>query len=466
MKQIMFILIFLLAPGVAFAGPVPMDFAYGALVTIKGDGALFEFDLPFFVYETVADPHLGDIRVFNGDKQVVPHTLLTTPPREKKTSKTYKQELKPVPLFPVFSASQEREDPVSVHIETNGKGAVLDVFGGKVIDEDFFLESYILDMSALEKQPLALKLAWTHESSNFVTNVDIFSSNDLSKWIRIVSKAALADIEFGGHRLFRDTISLSGRGGKYLKLTWPKGRENIQITSVDALFSIYTGPGKFVPKRKRRNLDITAFMGEHANQYLFDSSGLFPIDLLNVKLPQNNTLVKANIFCRATKSASWNLVYSGLLYDLIIDKTRLANENISVSPELCRYWRIDVESGGGGLGSGLPVMTLEYLPHKLCFVARGNSPFTLAFGNYKIRSDTAHVDPLLAGLSIDKKQIFIKSAHIGEKYMLAGIDALTEPEPPLPWRRIILWIVLVAGVLIVGLMAFLLFRQMSVQSRG
>ena len=51
------------------------DFAYGMPIEADGEAALYEIEIPAAVYRTVTRSDLGDIRVFNGQGEVVPHAL-------------------------------------------------------------------------------------------------------------------------------------------------------------------------------------------------------------------------------------------------------------------------------------------------------------------------------------------------------------------------------------------------------
>ncbi|HEX2933303.1 MAG TPA: DUF3999 family protein, partial [Candidatus Binatia bacterium] len=74
MKAIVFI--FMIMPSLAVAAADrPDDFAYGMTIHADGQEALYEIDIPPAVYRGVSRSDLGDIRIFNGQGEVVPHAL-------------------------------------------------------------------------------------------------------------------------------------------------------------------------------------------------------------------------------------------------------------------------------------------------------------------------------------------------------------------------------------------------------
>jgi hypothetical protein len=61
----------------------------------------------------------------------------------------------------------------------------------------------------------------------------------------------------------------------------------------------------------------------------------------------------------------------------------------------------------------------------------------------------------------NKGNEYIGQAILGDELILMGEDAL-QPKLVIPWQRILLWTVLVRGVLILGVMAMRLFKQINV----
>ena len=73
MKTLVFLL--LLSQSSVFGAERPEDFAYGMLIHADAQEALYEIEIPAAVYHGVTRADLGDVRVFNGQGEVVPHGL-------------------------------------------------------------------------------------------------------------------------------------------------------------------------------------------------------------------------------------------------------------------------------------------------------------------------------------------------------------------------------------------------------
>jgi hypothetical protein len=96
-----------------------------------------------------------------------------------------------------------------------------------------------------------------------------------------------------------------------------------------------------------------------------------------------------------------------------------------------------------------------WYPQELLFVARGDGPYTLAYGSGRVRRDDAPIDAVLANLD-EESRTRIREATLGAPYDLGGKDVLAAPRS---WRREILWAVLIGAVVVLGAFALRLFRE-------
>ena len=449
-KLILILLLMAVLPVSAWAANLaPADFAYGLALEVDQDAPLYEVDLPQSIYEAVTQRNLGDIRVFNQQGEVVPHTLWIGRPETVPAAP-----LAPVPFFPLSGPVAESPQSLSMHVITGQNGIIVDVDTAPSPNHTE-VSAYILDASQLHEHPDQLEIRWPDNIENLVVNVDIDVSQDLSRWSRLVSAAALADISFQGNRLTRRHIRLPRYNGRYLRLSWPAGPRGVTITGIRAHFpTTPTGPPRLWKTLK-------AGSPEKPDEYLFDSQGFFPVDRLEILPPQRNTLSRATLFSRSQADAPWHAVHSGLVYNLEVEGNRLSSEIIHQAPNQDRFYKLQVDSGGGGLGAGLPELKIGWTQQRLYFVARGQGPYTLAYGNASAAGEAAPLDPLLGSLDHQKDSLFIKPARLGSPVELGGPERLKKPIPPGLWKVYTLWTVLVLGVLLLGAMAWRIYRQMN-----
>jgi hypothetical protein len=196
--------------------------------------------------------------------------------------------------------------------------------------------------------------------------------------------------------------------------------------------------------------------------YDFDLHGNFPVDRIKIDLPQPNTVVRARLLSRNNTKEPWKQRYQGVLYILQREGHVLSDAPVPLSGKSDSYWRLEVEQGGGGLGSGVPRLEMGWIPHRLVFVARGEMPFTLAFGAASVEPEKSDIADVVKRLEQRQgEQGYIKLAHTGTRFELGGKQRLQPPLPPLPWKKWLLWAVLITGVLLLAWMARGLYRQMN-----
>jgi len=436
----------------------PHDFAYGIPLEVDGDGALYSFDLPDEVCRYISRSDLGDLRIFNGYSEVVPHLLR---PGVKQVER--KREPVELPYFAIREAGGEGAAQLQINIATDENGAVVNFWQRGEGLEQSVVRRYLIDASSQQEPLEKLLLEWDDTAEDFLVSVTLESSNDLSNWSPLVSNAALASFNQGGYRLRRGEIKLPPlTRAKYYRLSWPLGEKGIRLK---ALHALPLSQGDEKPRRWRHYTPT----GDAARpgEYEFHVEGHYPFDRARVKLPQGNTVVRARLFSRGTaKQSPWRERFHGLLYNLVREGQVLANDAIELTPVDDPYWKLEIETDGGGLGSGEPVLELGWVPQRVYFVARGEAPFTLAFAAAAVDRPNGDITSLLNTLEQSREgEGFIKSASPGSMYELGGRYRLEPTPQPLPWQQWLLWAILSIGVLIVALMARSLYQQMNNDNR-
>jgi hypothetical protein len=397
------------------------------------------------------------MRIFNGHNEVVPHLLKPGLQRGEATRE-------PVALrfFPLYQQSDAEGGDTQVHIATDSSGAVVDFWQRAPAEQKEEVQRYLIDASALDKPVEKLMLQWDETAGSFLVSVTLEYSNDLSNWKTLSERHTLAALSYEGYRLGQREIVLPSLRAKYFRLSWPLGEKGIQLRSLRAEVQ---REGDEVP----RQWLILSPSGEetHRGVYDFSVGGHFPVDRARVTLPQVNTVVRARLFSRAAGSETpWRLRHQGLLYNLLREGHTLRSDTIALPGVSDPHWRLEVEMDGGGIGRGMPQLELGWVAHRIYFVSRGETPFSLTYGAAEVAPSRSDLAPLLRTLQQSQKgNGFIKSAIPGSSYELGGERRLQPAPPPVPWKKWLLWSVLVLGVLLLALMARNLYRQMNESDR-
>ncbi|MFW6374090.1 MAG: DUF3999 domain-containing protein [Thermodesulfobacteriota bacterium] len=439
----------------AFAAhPSSADFAFGLVLKPEGPGAVYQVTPPEAVYRRVTRPDLGDIRVFNANGEPVPHALRRPDPAEAGEEPPWIS----LPFFPLFQAPSEEGGDVWLQIITDDTGAILRT-RPKNRDEADIPGAYLVDAGKLAEPPNALRLDWTQSGDSLVARVSVSAGRDLNEWVTLVPSTTLVRLRYGEHRLSRQTIQLPRPQARYLRISWPEAARSARITAVEARGLSKSG------RSARLYVQISGHSAEGEKPaFEFDAGGRFPADEVTVLLTEPNSLIQGALFSRPREEAEWRFRARGLFHHLVVEDTELVGDPVSISMVSDRYWRLEIESEDAGLGGSPPVLELGYIPHELLFLARGAGPFTLAFGSYQAEPAAAPANPLLQMVNRKDRGGLIRRASTGEMIPLAGADGLIPPPPPIPWKRYLLWAVLILGVAAVGWMAWGVYRQMQSSS--
>jgi hypothetical protein len=194
----------------------------------------------------------------------------------------------------------------------------------------------------------------------------------------------------------------------------------------------------------------------------FDLGGPVPVDRVQVLLPQDNTLIQAVLLVRDTPHSPESRVYQGHFYRVVHEGEHVDSAAVAVGRRAHRYWVLRVDGKGGGLGGAVPELNLEYFPEQLLFVARGPAPFRLLFGSHRADVSQFTAGELTALLPEPKRHTLARqTAEPGPSVIESGEAALQSPSPPLPLKTYLLWSVLVASVLLLGVICWRLVRSLE-----
>lgn len=434
------------------AAPAPTDFAYGCALPVSDTTGLYALELPLEVYRKLQRSDQGDLQVFNGAGQPVPQALRRRdPPRV--------QVRQPVPFFPLPANTQPPSQDLSVRVQRHSNGSIITLRSDATPAMAFQGYAYLLDLSGYTPTPNELELQWQQDASPEMISLRISESKDLAHWQTVRDKVVLAELAYNGGKVSRRSFTLPGPVAPYLRLDCRDCRRPLRLTGVTAV----SGP----PMRREQwqwqeltNEQVSNEQGWWRIEYRKPAG--FKVTALDLTFPQPNSLARAVIESRATADTPWHRIASGDFYRLDLQGTLLNSRFLPCPANSDRQWRLSVADSPSLAGrEQLPQLTLGWQPDELIFLGRGPGPYTLAFGSAKTQKDDTTQEALvLTALRQTGSSDRIHRVIPGAITVLAGEQALQPQAPPLPWQRILLWVVLVAGVGLVAMMARSILREM------
>ena len=439
------------------------EFAHRASLEFAPGQAIYQVELPLAVHQGARRGDLGDLRVFNGAGEVVPHALraVTSDPNEEPALD--------VKVFPYRASPQAAQvaGMPDARIELRHGGAVvIDVRGRSVATpSEERATAYFFDAGATDKPLKALKLDWEPAPGGFSGRVDLHASDDLRHWRALTTAAAILDLQMDGQRLELSRIEFPAARTRYLRMTWPAGQ------TMPAVRAASVEPAPLQVQTVRRSTEHEAQRADREGEYVVDLGAALRVQKVQVELPQQNTVSAIELSARARAADPWQRIDHATYYRLLHGGQEWRNPERTVSAAAARYWQLKVDSRGGGLGSGLPRLRVTWEPRLLVFVARGDGPFTLAFGHAKYAPADFRIEALIPGLS-ENKPVAVAEAALGPIDAASGAakprgtaDALYESLSGEQGRRWLLWAVLIVGVAILAVMAWRMAKGLGDSQR-
>lgn len=430
---------------IAAAAESPRDYAYAVPVEGVASDALYRVAVPRVVYESAAFADLRDLRVFNGADEVVPHAFR---PLERLSRKSAPVEL---PYFPLRGPRGARPDDLDLRLEKTAGRLSLKVTSRAAPGERQALLGYLIDASALKDPLSGLDLDWNLTGDSYVGAVRVEAGDDLKHWVAL-SADTLVSLSHGARRLERKTIEFRPYRAKYLRLTWTDPARAVKMKSVLGLLPEHA----VQPEREWKEIAAQPDAGRRGD-YRLEVGGLFPLDRLALRLPQENTVAPVQIYSRARPADEWTSVTRVIVYRLRQDGREIASPDIAIAMNSHRHWLLRVDSESGGIGSGTLIVRAGWTPREIVFTARGPGPFRMAYGNARARANALAIEALVPGWRTDSEPKLAPAAT-GAPQELAGAAAARQRLDLKKWS---LWGALLAGVALLAWMAWRLWRQMN-----
>lgn len=441
----------------------PNDFAWRASLVMPGGASLARVDVPVQALLRMQSSAAQDLRVFNAQGAVVPFAILRASDQSHLAPPARTHSYPAYPLLSSPPAGKASQSAVEVHVDRDGQHSSAWVHWGSApqttagADPSGESVQAVLFDTRDEKQTLeALELAAVLPN-NALVNLSVSSSADLKAWTPIAVKGPVfrfdgADAPASTTLQFLQPLRVQGR---YLRLAWD-GQMGVRVSALTGrVASAQAAPA---PVRAA----LPPGTPEAANSLSWALPFATPIAAVDVQATQNNTLVPVRIQGRHEAAQPWRALASALVYRL--DAVGLGSRNppTPLHGVSLRGLRVQASQGGMVLPEGLQA-TVEFAPLQVAFLASGTAPFTLAVG--RAQTPSAAVDAGVLGSVLPARLADLPVATVAD-VVLRSENAFADNTPGwlpagISLRTALLWLVLLVGVLVLGAVAYALFRQLG-----
>ena len=443
----------LLAAGHA-AAESPADFRSTAPITVSAPDALQRVTLPFEAYRD-GRGDFADLRVFNGRGEALPIAFAGAVEATRETPPSIALQ-----LFPVAGAQSAAGIPgdLDVMVRSNADGTIVSVQGRRPGVAAPRPVAWLLDASQVTKPMRALIVEWDAGPGTEIAKVSVEASDDLKSWRLIASRAPIVRLEQGGQKLSQPRVELGAQRAKYLRVTAEPAAFAMRAVQVELEEVVKPPP--------RSTLMVAATAGTKPGEYLFDLGARLPVEALRVVLPTPNSVAPFAVAAREADSGPWHGVTSATFYRLVRDGAEIQSPAVAIWPRAARHWSIQLDPRSPGIGAAAPSLEVAWRPAQIVFVARGEGPYQLAFGNPEAKRAVLAVSELIPGYQ-PRAELKLPESSVGAVRSNAGGDGawrqvMGDASP----RKALLWAILVAAVLVMGAMAWRLKRQMRAPHEG
>jgi hypothetical protein len=365
----------------------------------------------------------------------------------------------PMQIFPV--AAEERPDSpqgsVDVQVKSDANGTIVSVQGrtaGKPAPAR--TAAWIVDATRAGDSPVGrLVFSWNVQPGTEVVKVDVEASDDLKSWHRIASRAPLMHLERDGMTLEQNVVDLNGQKVKYLRITGEPAQFELQKVNAISMRMMARDP--FATRV------VDGSIGTQPGEYFFDLGARLPVQRARIILP-TNTVAPFTLSTREDDKMPWRRVMSGTFYNLVRDGATFESREQPVNSMPMRNLMAQRDLRSPPLMSP-PKLEVHWIPAQIVFVARGEGPYHLEFGQREAKSSILAVNQLIPDYK-SYAEWKVPEARVGD------VKANGPPEPA--WRaaigdtnprKVALWSILVVAVLVLAGMAWRLSKQIP-RSKG
>ncbi|RME34643.1 MAG: DUF3999 domain-containing protein [Gammaproteobacteria bacterium] len=434
----------------------PTDFRWGfPVIPAHSRAGIYEIELTGAVLGSCAHPDLGDLRLFGEHDNPVPFIIVEGNTATAAPSESWRE----VPHFPLYRAQgRPPAQTPEIYIDAGPDGTIVNIRGRDQRAAEKAVWAYLIDLGEGGRGGTALRLRWKEKTDNALVRLIVEQSDDLIHWRPALESAVLAHLHFGGQRIDRDTLLLPTGTHRYLRLRGPGGDPGFELlqASMRQTVDLPPRPPHWVePAATERRVDRSVGI-----RYFYDGGAPLPVSQLQIRMPRDNSLARVTLHSRPDPGSRWRLRWQGVSYRLRINGETLENPAIPLSRTRDRYWRLTVNESSGAAGHP-PTFLLGWYPPRVRFLGEGDSRYLLTCGNRDIRGLPASFTGILRQHLEQVRPEMLGATTLGERQALGSATLTQPPAPPLPWRQWLLWAVLLAGVLVVGLMVRNLWREMQ-----
>jgi hypothetical protein len=434
------------------AAPTPSEFAWRASLQLPPGASVARVAVPAPALLQLQSADARDLRIFNSAGEAVAFARMGAPAVPLVKTRSYPA----LPLYRPAIGSSRPKGSLQVRIDAAaGPQSVWVQMDGAEVAGAPKLSSVLFATQDEQRLLSAIDVQGTLPA-NTPIRISVSSSADLAQWTAAPVRGRLYRFKGDGAPVnmtleFEQPIKLEGR---YLRLDW-NGQDDVSIAGVAGVVA----PAAQAPARVRA--ELAAPQAASSGAVEIATGFLTPIAALLLSTPRENSLLPVRILGRSEASQPWRLLGQTVVYRLGTAGGETVNPPAALQGASARWLRIE-STNGADLSAARLQASAEFEPMQLVFLATGAGPFELAAGRTGTGPAALPVTMIASALG-SRKVEDLPAASIGPAVLRTTDEGLVARLWPgtAPGKTTVLWGVLLAGVLLLGGVAWSLFRQLN-----
>lgn len=406
------------------------------------EGGQHRLELPKDAYLYAERTDLFDLRIFNASHESLAYSLSDAPATLG---------AKPEPATLNWFALPDEPAPDGNLTVALGPDGTLTATRNHHPPSQTVARHYLIDASGLDYPIEAMQIRT--DDTQALRHLSIDGSDDLRAWHSVTEHAPWLSVHTGAVQLNQNRVEFPPARYKYYRINWEDSPEPVRQILVEATTDN-------LPAHYLQHLLRAAPSKPSSADYEFELPPALIPERLRLLLPQPDSVASVSIYTRKSKKDRWQALTSAAFYRISRDNAESTSPAHPLPGTHARYWRIHIDRYSHELPSSLE-LALSWRPHQLVFLASGSAPYTLAFGNPHAKAAGFSLYTLLPGY------------RTGDELKLpqatTGARVSREPDPvsftnrwrEIPWMKLMLWAILVAGVMVLAWMAFRIKKDLD-----